>query len=101
MPLIIDRDHLSNIHAETVVNRLKHILADQAVLALKPEEIDADISILEEGLGLDSIMLVEFIALLEGEFGFTFAETELNMDVFASLHALAEFIANRHSVAAA
>ncbi|MGH8477404.1 MAG: acyl carrier protein [Methylococcales bacterium] len=92
-------DGLSETHTEEVLERLKLILVDLAGLALNPHEIDPELSILEEGLGLDSIMLVEFIALLEAEFGFTFAENDLNMDVFANLHALADFIVDQCSVA--
>jgi acyl carrier protein len=95
----IDSDPPSDSRTEKVMEQLKHILVDQVVLGLKVEEIDPDISILEEGLGLDSLMLVEFIAFLEDGFGFTFAENDLNMDVFSSLRVLAGFIAH-HTEAA-
>jgi acyl carrier protein len=100
MPSGIESGRPSGSGDERVVERLKWILADQDILELKPEEIDPDVSILEEGLGLDSLMLVEFIALLEEEFGFAFAEDDLNMEVFSSLRVLAGFIA-QHTEAAA
>lgn len=92
-------DGLTDLHSKEVLDKLKEILIGLAGLALEPQEIDPEISILEEGLGLDSIMLVEFIALIEAEFGFTFAENDLNMDVFASLNALTDFIVEQCSVA--
>ncbi|MGH8654984.1 MAG: acyl carrier protein [Gammaproteobacteria bacterium] len=80
---------------DQIIEQLKHLIIEQLNPNLTPEEIDADASILEGALGLDSIMVVALINLLEERFAFTFAEDELNMESFATLRTLAHFIAGR------
>ncbi len=80
---------------DPIIEQLKELVIEQLNPNLKPAEIDADASILEGGLGLDSIMVVALINLLEERFAFSFAEDELNMDIFATLRTLARFIADR------
>jgi acyl carrier protein len=80
---------------DQIIEQLKYLIIEQLNPNLTPEELDADASILEGGLGLDSIMVVALINLLEERFAFTFAEDELNMDTFANLRTLANFIAAR------
>ncbi|MDD5035804.1 MAG: phosphopantetheine-binding protein [Methylococcaceae bacterium] len=82
---------------ESVLERLKHIIAERLDANLKLEEVKADIPISEDGLGLDSIMIVEFIVLIEETFGFQFNEDELTSGVFTNLNTLAAFIANRQT----
>ena len=85
-------------NVENVIEQLKQLLVSQVNKNLKLEEIDTDASILDDELGLDSIMVVEFIVLLEKNFGFTFAEDDLSMDAFASLQTLAAFIVYKNSL---
>lgn len=84
-------------HVDEVLAQLKRLLVEKVNPALKLQEIDANASILEDELGLDSIMVVEFIVLLEKNFGFTFAEDDLSMEAFASLDTLAAFIVHKNS----
>lgn len=87
-------------HVDEVINQLKQILVTQINPNLKLAEIDSEASILEDELGLDSIMVVEFIVLLEKNFGFTFAEDDLSMDAFANLQTLAAFIVHKNQTGA-
>jgi acyl carrier protein len=80
---------------ESTVDRLKHIIAHQLDVNIQLEEIDADAPLFEGGLGLDSIAIMEFITLIEENFGFQFAEDELNMKPFQNLRTLADFVATR------
>ena len=96
-------EHVANVvTADNEVNKmidtLKRLLVEKINTALTPEEIDADASILEGELGLDSIMLVEFISLLEDGFDLTFGENELTMDVFTNLRTLAEFLVRKSTL---
>ncbi len=77
---------------ETIINRLKQIIAKQLDVNLQLDEIKADMPLFEEGLGLDSIAIMEFITLIEENFGFQFAEDELNMEPFQNLQTLADFV---------
>jgi acyl carrier protein len=84
---------------EATTEVLKQLIIKH-VPGLSLEKIDPAASILEEGLGLNSLTLVDFIVLVEKTFGFTFAEEELSMETFSSLLTLAKFIANRQNSSA-
>ncbi|MBF0100922.1 MAG: acyl carrier protein [Desulfobacterales bacterium] len=80
---------------ERIIDQLKHIIADELEVNLKLEAINSDISLFEDGLGFDSVIIVEFISLIEERFGFKFQSEELDMEMFANLQVLAEFIRAR------
>lgn len=78
-----------------MINTLKNMLVERINTELVQHEINEHASILEGELGLDSIMLVEFISLLEDNFNLTFGENDLTMDVFTNLKTLAEFLVKK------
>lgn len=85
--------------SETLVNQLKAIIAGELDVNLKEAEIDENVSLFEEGLGLDSIAIVELISLIEEKFGFQFSDSELSPEFFSNLRVLANLIATRMVVA--
>jgi len=73
-------------------------VAEQIVAALnlemKATEIDADAPLYGEGLGLDSIDILEVALVLSKRFGFSLrADNEDNVRIFASLRSLTEYVA--------
>ena len=74
------------------IEQLKELVADKLDVNLSREQIDPDAPLLEEGLKLDSLAIVELITLVEDRFGIEFGEEDLNMDAFGSLRALAGVI---------
>jgi acyl carrier protein len=80
---------------ENVITQLKFIITDQLDVNITQDEIDVDTDLFEDGLGLDSIAIVEFITLIEDDFNFEFEEDELNMEAFENLRTLAHFISER------
>ena len=80
---------------ETVIEQLKTIIADQLDANIERAEITREIPLLEDGLGLDSIMLVELISLVEETFHFQFDEDELDMEIFTNLNTLATFVTTK------
>jgi len=77
---------------ESVTEQLKQIISQDLDVNLKQEEIDDEVSLFEGGLGLDSVVIMEFISLIEARFGFKFSDDELNMEQFKNLKILAEFV---------
>ena len=77
---------------ECTIDRLRNLIADKLDVNIGYDDIGPDVALLEGGLKLDSLAIVELITQIEGTFGFEFAEGDLNMDVFASLRRLAELI---------
>ena len=80
---------------------LKVILKKQIVEQLnlkdtKPEDIGDDQQLFVEGLGLDSIDVLELIVLLQQEYGIKLANAEEGPKIFQSINTIAAFIeANR------
>ncbi|VEN73215.1 Acyl carrier protein [Candidatus Desulfarcum epimagneticum] len=83
--------------SEAVIKKLKKIIAEELDVNLTADEIDENASLFEDGLGLDSIVIVELIALAEERFGFLLSEDELNPESFTSLRVFADVIASKSS----
>ncbi len=63
------------------------------------EEIPDDYSLLESGLGLDSILIAELIARIEDRFGLHFDDRVLDAELFNNLTLLAGFVAQERQAA--
>jgi acyl carrier protein len=84
-----------------ITERLKHIIADELDINTKLENIRDDVSLLEDGIGLDSVAVMEFISIIEEKFAFQFSDDELSMEPFKNLSVLSEFVAARMAPASA
>lgn len=80
---------------EQTMSRVQTIIADQLDVNISHAEIDPDINLFEEGLGLDSIAIVELITLVEENFNFKFDEDGLDMEAFQNVRTLATHIQNQ------
>lgn len=78
-----------------IIVQLKEIIANKLDLNIAAADVTPDAALFEEGLGLDSIAIVELIALVEDEFGFEFDEDHLNLEAFHDVQTLADFIAEQ------
>ena len=76
-----------------IIQQIKHILAEDMQLNIVPEALPDDYSLLEGGLGLDSILIAELIARIEDRFGLQLDERVLEAKLFNNLGLLAGFIA--------
>jgi acyl carrier protein len=77
---------------ETTIDQLKHLIADELDVNIQLAEIGPDVPLLEDGLGLDSIAIVELITLIEEKFAIEFGEDDLNIDAFANIRTLSQWI---------
>ena len=78
-----------------IADRLKQIIANQLDANIALQEITDDQPLFEGGLGLDSVAIMEFITLIEENFGFQFEEDELNLKPFKDISALTDFVAGK------
>lgn len=70
------------------------IIVEALNLDLTPESIPADDSLFGEGLGLDSIDILEVALVISKRYGFQLrADNEDNVKIFRSLRSLTEYIA--------
>jgi len=81
--------------SEAITEQLKEVIADQMDVNIQKNEIESDMSLMEDGLGLDSVAIMEFISLVEAKFSFKFDEDELNMDGFRDLQTVTELVSSK------
>jgi acyl carrier protein len=82
----------------TVKEKLKKIIVEELNLEeIQPEDIEDDAPLFGEGLGLDSLDVVELVVLLEKHFGVEVKNLDEGRDAFKSINALAAFIEGRLS----
>lgn len=86
----------SSTMSDIVASRLPEV-AELIVSALNlemgPEEIDPDAPLYGEGLGLDSIDILEVALVISKRYGFQLkSDNEDNVRIFSSLRALTEHI---------
>lgn len=77
---------------DPVIEKLKRIVADDLDVNLSYDEIDPGAPLFEEGLALDSVVLVELISFVERRFGIELRDDALNMATFQNLETLARAI---------
>ena len=66
-------------------------------LDIAPDEMDNNDLLFGEGLGGNSMALMEVIVGLEKAFGIEISDEELIMDVFETVNSIAEFITSKIS----
>jgi acyl carrier protein len=85
--------------SETLINELKTLLIEGLHLEdIAADEIDVHEPLFGDGLGLDSIDALEIAVLLDRQYGVKItSEDDKNREIFASLTALAQFIAENRT----
>ncbi len=80
---------------EQLINEIKLKLIDALNLdGMTPEDIDNDAPLFgDEGLGLDSIDVLELIVLLERNYGIRLANPQEGKEVFRSIAVMADYVA--------
>ena len=82
---------------DEILEQLRTIIAEKLDANIRREEITLDVPLLEEGLGLDSIMVVALINLIEETFQIEFGEDDLDLGVMADLRTLAQFVVHKQA----
>jgi len=78
---------------EELIEKLKKQIIQVLNLEdMKPEDIDSDMALFGDGLGLDSIDVLELIVLLQKEYGIKIEDPKDGRKVFTSVRTMAEYI---------
>lgn len=87
---------------DALVREIKELIIEALMLQdMNPEDIDEDAPLLVEGLGLDSIDVLELAMAIGKKYGVkTKADDAQNRHIFASVKNLARFVADQRAAAA-
>ena len=78
---------------EELIEKLKKEIIQVLNLEdVKPEDIDSDMPLFGDGLGLDSIDVLELIVLLQKEYGIKIEDPKEGRMIFTSVRTMAEYI---------
>ena len=80
-----------------VVEQIKALIAGELDVNLTVAEIGENDSLFEDGLGLDSVEIVEFITVLEDRFDVQFSDMDLTKEMFQSISTIADFVVEQKS----
>jgi len=80
-----------------VIDQIKTLIANELDANLTVAEIGEQDSLFEDGLGLDSVAIVEFITILEDRFGVQFSESDLTSEMFRNISTIADFVMQKAS----
>jgi acyl carrier protein len=72
--------------------RIKEAIVGSLRLTLAPADIQDDVPLFGEGLGLDSIDALELVLELERRFGVAITDEHVGQRVLRSVNSIAEFI---------
>ena len=82
--------------SDALHTEIKQALVRSLRLPMQPEDIGDSMPLFGEGLGLDSIDVLELVLEIERTFGVTIADQDTGMRVLRSVDTIAAFIeANR------
>ena len=77
---------------DTLKEEIKHALVESLRLPISVAEIENGMSLFGEGLGLDSIDVLEFVLEMERRFGVSITDDETGQRVLRSVDTIADFI---------
>ncbi len=85
------------MNKDQVLEKLKRILVEELDLGLRLEQIGDEVSLLEDGLAIDSISMAEFIHLLERGFAIEVLDEDIQTATFGSLDSVVDLVLRRLS----
>ena len=83
---------------EGLLDEVAELIVSALNLDLEPNEIDSDAPLFGEGLGLDSIDVLEIALVISKRYGFQLrSDNEDNVRIFSSLRTVAAHIASQRT----
>jgi len=87
---------ISRETVDALLPEIAELIVEALNLEVAPEEIEPDAPLFGEGLGLDSIDVLEIALVISKRYGFQLrSDSEDNVRIFSSLRTLAAHIAAR------
>jgi acyl carrier protein len=83
----------------TLAEQVKSAIVRCLRMPIKPEEIQDDMSLFDEGLGLDSIDALEIVLELQRSFGVEISDEEVGKRVLRNVSSIVQFIETSRNMA--
>ncbi len=77
---------------DTLIDEIKRAIVESLRLPISVDEIGSSMSLFGEGLGLDSIDVLELVLEMERRFGVSITDDETGQRVLRSVDTIADFI---------
>ena len=81
-----------------IEHRLSKVLLERLGDRVTAEEIQSDVPLVKDGLGLDSVALLEFVVGIEEEFDLMLDDSAVTIEHFRTLGSLAAYLHEQISV---
>jgi|RhiMethySRZTD1v2_1073278.scaffolds.fasta_scaffold218908_2 acyl carrier protein len=81
-----------------IEHRLSRVLLERLGDRVTAEEIQSDVPLVKDGLGLDSVALLEFVVGIEEEFDLMLDDSAVTIEHFRTLGSLAAYLHEQISV---
>jgi acyl carrier protein len=78
--------------SDTLKTQIKEAIVKSLRLSIAPQEIQDDIPLFGEGLGLDSVDALQLVLELERKFDVVVGDEEVGNRVLRSVNSIAEFV---------
>jgi acyl carrier protein len=89
---------MSQAAIEALLPEVAELIVSALNLDMAPAEIEADAPLFGDGLGLDSIDVLEIALVISKKYGFQLkSDNEDNIRIFSSLRALTTYIASQRT----
>lgn len=82
---------------EVLGEKIRRLVVGKFNLDIEPRDISAEQSLIEFGVGVDSVSTLEFIMELEEEFEVSIDESEVDPEILETVDSLSEFIMSLES----
>jgi acyl carrier protein len=80
------------IMEELILKLKEDIITLLNLFDLTPEEIETEAPLFGDGLGLDSIDVIELVVYMQNNYGIKIEESKEGRKIFASIKTMAEYI---------
>jgi len=89
---------MESMTSDQVLEGIKRIIAEDLELDIHYEDLTPAVPLFEDGLALDSVVLVELISFIEKRFDIVLPDDLLTVDTFKDLQSVAQVVGSRLAV---
>ena len=76
---------------QNILEEVKQIVIERLEFDIQPEDMDTETKLMAQGLGFDSITVLDILAAFEEHFDFVVEDEDLSCDIFENLGSLTKF----------